>query len=136
MATVKHPLPRLMNGYLQLAQGLAGVPGTGARALALVEPIFKTSPDIGTSRLCVVLALRLRGQPTDLSRALTLINHPGPSDSLDPEWGVFRAVVLAAMGRLDEANRERAEVLARQPLLAKHPVWAVWPRTRAVHPAW
>ena len=135
MATVKHPLPRLMNGYLQLAQGLAGVPGTGARALALVEPIFKTSPDIGTSRLCVVLALRLRGQPTDLSRALTLINHPGPSDSLDPEWGVFRAVVLAAMGRLDEANRERAEVLARQPLLAKHPVWAVWPRTRAVHPA-
>lgn len=135
MAAVNHPSPRLMKCYLHLAEGLAGLPGAGERALVLVEPIFKTSPDIGTSRYCLVLALRFRGRPGDLPRALMLINHPGAAGALDPEWGAFRAVVLAAMGRMDEANRQRAEVLARQPLLAKYPVWAAWPKTQANHPA-
>ena len=128
MAAARHPLLPMALGYIHLAQGLQGLPGAGDRACVLVEPVFKTFPSGASPRFALAVALRLRGRPGDLARALGLLDDAQETARLDPEWGVYRAMILAAMGRMEEATRQREKALARQPLLAGHPVWAIWPR--------
>lgn len=118
-----------IRAWTHLARAEAGLPGAAARARADFEFILQIDKGSRDPLLGLVRALRQEGSRTGAERSLALLDGLDGFAKEEAEVMLVRATVLGDLGRPAEAEALKARALARQPLLAGHPL------LRAARPA-
>ena len=111
-----------IRAWIHLARAEAGESAAAARACQDFEFMLRRDPASRDLVLGLARALRRRVGPGDLDRAERLLGTlEGPARE-EAEALLVQALLAADQGRVAEAASLKARALARQPLLAGHPL--------------
>jgi tetratricopeptide (TPR) repeat protein len=121
---MKNPSVMEIQAWIHLAMAEGGQSGAAESARAEFQAESGRDPANPGQLICLAQALRLRGRPGDLSQAWIRLESLADAAKDDPEVMLIRAVILADLGRMSEAEPLKARALERQPLLARHPILA------------